>query len=723
MEGLFENFESELRELGDNLEQLRTEQNGNKELLEVLKQGESFFSVSQAEISSEFSGDSSAPLLQGEGGSSGLNCITGVIPTEKQPQFSLLCYRATRATMHLRYSEIEEPLLDPITGKFVEKSVFIVFFGGSSARKKIEKACETLGASIHEYPEGDALQIRQNLSYSIEDCNQTIIQTEGRRRRILSEIAENIDRWEVHVKKEKAIFHILNLFDHKTSQHSVIAEAWIPTKHTQEVEQRMRRADLSSGAQVATYCETLTTKTIPPTYFDTNFFTDCFQAIVDSYGIARYKEVNPAVLTIVSFPFLFGLMFGDVGHGIILALFALALIIQQDIRKKKSNNEILGMLFNGRWILFLMGLFAIYCGLVYNEWFGFPLKFFPSRFNEVTEHEGDPTMPCVYNGTDERANNPSYLFGVDPLWYEADNKLEFSNSIKKKLSVIFGVLQMIVGLILSLLNHVHFRHWEDIIFEFIPEMIFLCFTFGYLCFMIILKWATNWDDRIGQEPDLLQTMTSFFLSPGSVDSELYSGQSTVQVILLVVAVLSLPVLLLGKPIFEIRKHKKQQGFRPLDNNIVEAEPLAPEEDHEDEEEEEEPFDSTEVIIKQIIHTIEFALNCVSHTASYLRLWALSLAHSQLSEVFWTMTIGLLMGFSSDSSIGKFLDNSGLGVFLGFSVWFAISIGVLLVMESLSAFLHALRLHWVEFQSKFFYGDGKRFMPFSFEKVLSPEDED
>lgn len=124
----------------------------------------------------------------------------------------------------------------------------------------------------------------------------------------------------------------------------------------------------------------------------------------------------------------------------------------------------------------------------------------------------------------------------------------------------------------------------------------------------------------------------------------------------------------------------------------------------------EEFEFSEVFVHQLIHTIEFVLGAVSNTASYLRLWALSLAHSELSSVFYDKVLLLSWGYDNIVILG-----------VGVTIFLFATIGVFLSMETLSAFLHALRLHWVEFQNKFYEGDGYKFAPFAFSSIIEEED--
>ena len=134
----------------------------------------------------------------------------------------------------------------------------------------------------------------------------------------------------------------------------------------------------------------------------------------------------------------------------------------------------------------------------------------------------------------------------------------------------------------------------------------------------------------------------------------------------------------------------------------------------------EGFDISEIGIHQAIETIEYTLGCVSHTASYLRLWALSLAHQQLSVVFFDMTVGYALSWEAGSGFAALLWILKPGIiYVMFAVWIGINICIFYGMEMLGAAMHTLHLHWVEFQQKFYHGDGVQFEPYKHARVVEP----
>ena len=225
-----------------------------------------------------------------------------------------------------------------------------------------------------------------------------------------------------------------------------------------------------------------------------------------------------------------------------------------------------------------------------------------------------------------------------------------------------------------------------------------------------------------------------FLRPGFVEDQLYPGQSTVQVFLVLLAVVQVPIMLFLKPFWLRREHNRARalgyrglgeqsrvsaleddgdvdgGFRDSLASDGEGVAMLAQDVHGDDEHGE--FEFGDEMIHQVIHTIEFCLNCISHTASYLRLWALSLAHQQLSIVLWNMTLG--SAFESEGITQVIM------IVICFFMWFTLSCAVLVGMEGVSAMLHALRLHWVEAFSKHLMGEGIPLVPFSFKTLLEED---
>lgn len=297
-----------------------------------------------------------------------------------------------------------------------------------------------------------------------------------------------------------------------------------------------------------------------------------------------------------------------------------------------------------------------------------------------------------------------YPFGLDPKWYIASNELAFFNSLKMKLSVIFGVIHMICGILLRGLNAIYFESAMDFFFEFIPQIIFMSLLFGYMLIMIFIKWSTDWTLNSSKAPSIISTLMNIFLKLGSVDGKpLYNlsepaFQENLQFYFLIISLICLPILLFPKPIMTYLKNNKNNSTHDNYEALPDenASHIKHSHDH----------GFGDLFVHQAIETIEFTLGSISNTASYLRLWALSLAHAQLAKVFFEKA---LLGFVHQGSL--------IMVIIGFFIFANITFFVLLCMDLMECFLHTLRLHWVEFQNKFFKADGRKFVPYDFQTLL------
>jgi len=761
-----EKYEKELKEYSVYLEKLTSEFNEKMEYKEVIIKVQQFFHDEGPNInennmfgttsSSDDVGFNSISSNRDNQDRFAFTHMAGVVKSEDRGRFERMLFRATRGNMYVRFGEIESTISDPATGEEVKKDVFLIFYKSEAIERKIAKICTAFQANRYPIPNSDDMnafvQVTQECSRDLSTAKEIMKRNLQKKEQLCEKLAKFWEDWMWSVTREKTVYHTMNMLKADVSG-MLRGEGWVIARQEVAAREALAKAHGKFESLPSLLEEVAQPWPTPPTYFYTDKYTEAFQEFVDTNGVPRYKEVNPALYTAATFPFLFGIMYGDIGHGLCVMLAGLYLILTEAAVEKRSTSEEMKGLYKGRYMFFLMGLSAMYNGFIYNDYFSLGWNLFGTKYQCDTEHGGVCTHDTAYG-------DPAgvYPFGVDPVWHIVTADLAFINSMKMKTSVIVGVIHMTWGLFLRGFNAIYFKSASEMLFEVIPMLIFDLSFFGYMCLLIVIKWAINWDQRMlsgtcildsgpdftrcdttvagqchvyntdtpciqttsvtdmcplqyggdtggCQPPNLIGTIMDMALSPGKLAEPMYEGQHQIQIFLVLLAVLCVPLILCGKPCTIYFQRKDSHAQLLVDDH--EDDPYSAEggipvqEAHGDHEE----HDFSEICVHQIIETIEFVLGMVSNTASYLRLWALSLAHSQLSAVFWSKAFvpGLATG-------------NPVFIFVAFAIFWVVTTGVMLLMDTMECFLHSLRLHWIEFQSKFFKGDGHAFVPLSIPQI-------
>merc|ERR1719316_1505690 len=469
--------------------------------------------------------------------------IAGVVLQSEQDRFARTLFRATRGNTFTHFQPIIEPLKDPKTGKEVLKSVFVIYYqdnrlggGGASAMAdKIKKISQSFGVSTYTWPASreEAERRKAHLTQTLEDKERAV---QAYERFMISEASvmispgvggnSTIEEWRLFCAKEKAIYHQLNMFE---GEITLRANAWYPAAEEESIRQLLIRQSTGQQSSAMLVSDRQLTKRNPPTYIRTNQLTQPFQELIDTYGVPMYGEANPALLTLITFPFLFGVMYGDVGHGLMLFLVGLWAVFNAE----KLKYEV-PALYMARYMITMMGFFAIYAGFMYNDFFSIGLDLFGTRWKHTKTTGGMEYFEPAYDAKNGGGAGP-YPFGLDPTWHGAQNELLYVNSLKMKISVLLGVAQMIVGVLLRWSNSWHESSLLDFVCEGLPMMVFMLCFFAYMDFMIMYKWVTPLDNP----PSIINSLIC--MAMGQQDNfPLYNGAVVVSQVLMVLTMLSVP---------------------------------------------------------------------------------------------------------------------------------------------------------------------------------------
>ncbi len=486
--------------------------------------------------------------------------------------------------------------------------------------------------------EGSPEEIADAAAEEIQKLEKSIDQLTARKESVAKEWgAQILATWEI-LEIEKARVSVKSYFVYTES--SVKAWGWVPEGHQEKLERLL--TDIVGTAYTLAFDEPDFAEHDSPTYLDNPKFMKSTEDVVSAYGTPSKHDLDPTKIMWLSFPLIFGLVFADVGQGLLILIIGLAAI--RATRKGDDWGQIMGYVQNGGTGLVMMGIFAILGGFLFGSFFG-------------SETVIEPMWPIFAH----------YIDG-EPNVYRASHML--------KLSIEVGVIQISLGILLDIYNKFKHKEWDE-------GIISIAYLWLYLGF-INLVFGVSYND-----------INSWFSPDGSIN--------------------------LWLPLVGI-------GYGTGNNGVYPSLPIAPM-----------TFTIIAFVVPMIlmavlafrhgmdgaVHFLESALGMISHTVSYARIFALNTVHVILSGVFFSFTETLLVMTFPPLSIGGLVIipesfNHHGTTFLPQMSLVGAAIGSLIVgiLEGLLAFMHTLRLHFVEWFSKFYHAGGIAFAPFKAKRLFT-----
>ena len=259
---------------------------------------------------------------------------------------------------------------------------------------------------------GTPAQAITALQAGIERTRQHIIEYENTIAHLHEVRVRHLRHLLWRVRASRALARTITNYDHL--QHTYLVTGWVPAASRAKLEQDIARAS-----------DKVVIETLEPRQEDIGHIPAAlknpslvsgFQGLVTTYGQPNYDELDPTPILALTFPLIFGIMFGDVGHGLLL-LFVGLLLISRKIRSLQSMASV-GM------VVAACGTMATIFGFLYGSVFGF-----------------EDVLEAVW---------------MRPLENITDILL---------FTVVVGVVLLSLGMVYNMINAALVKHWGRLIFN------------------------------------------------------------------------------------------------------------------------------------------------------------------------------------------------------------------------------------------------------------------
>ncbi len=234
--------------------------------------------------------------------------------------------------------------------------------------------------------------------------------------------------------------------------------AWIPTKKISSVEKGLMKA--TEDQALIEFTEPVFEESEFPTKTSVPKFAGIYDGLVNAYGTPGYNEYNSALLIQLFFPIMFGIMFADVGHGLLFALLGVygLTLKNKELNKDSFKGEIQGYFKGGAMLMIVSGIVAMFFGVLFGSYFG------------VTHHAA--------------------AYVPKPLWFSPEGH-DFHNGaspviLMLEFSLVIGMIHMTIGYVMRFINNIKHKHFLEAF-----GITFMWTIFHWSLFILVFTFGTN----------------------------------------------------------------------------------------------------------------------------------------------------------------------------------------------------------------------------------------